>query len=165
MEPNERQPALARASMRRSGSRRPWRNWRFWAPFVPSVFYIAGLIFQVRLSSTVSQLLGLMVYVYFGILLAPTARALFRANPGIWRTRVVRRVLAGGTVSISAMCGLVIAVAISGQTIGPVQIVLLVIAFGSMALVLVATFIGLLDASKDVVDCYRAEHSAPPPLS
>jgi len=129
------------------------------------VTYLAILIFHVTLSSTISHLLGLVVYIYFGILLAPPLWALFRANPGMWRMRVVRRVLAGGAVSIAGICGLAIAFAILGQTIGPVQIILLVITFGGMAAVLVATFIGLLDESKDVIDRYRAERSAPLPLS
>lgn len=165
MEPSERQPAILHAPVQRSGSGRLWRNWRLWAPFVPGAAYLAGLLFHVSLSSTASHLLELAVYVYFGILLAPSAWALFRANPGVWRTRVVRRVLAGGAISIAGICGLAIAFAITGQTIGTAQIVFLALAFGGMAFVLVATFIGLLDESKNVIERYRAEHSTPTPLS
>lgn len=165
MEPSERQPTIQRASVRRSGSRRLWRNWRLWAPFVPGATYIAGMIYHVTLSSTAERLFDLAVYIYFGILLAPPLWALFRANPGVWRMRVVHRVLAGFIVSIAGMCGLAIAFVISGQTIGPAQIVLLVIAFGGMAFTLAATFIGLLDESRNVIDRYRAEHSASPLIS
>ena len=93
-----------------------------------------------------------------GVLLAPFFWSVIRAFPGVLRLRVVRRILAGTALSIVAILCLAITIAISGQSNGTAQVVLAAIVFVGFGVVFLAMFIGLLDASKDVIERHRSNH-------
>jgi hypothetical protein len=130
-----------------------------WAAFVPAALGLLGLIFNVHLSHTVSEIVNLATFAYFSVLLAPFLWSLFRANPGVLRLRVMRRVLIGFSVTIIGAVGLAIADGISDQHAGPVLLTLAVMAFGGIGFIFLALFIGLLDESKDVIERYRSQHT------
>lgn len=145
-----------------------WR-WRMYGglgvALLPAAIYLAGLIFQVQVNHVVGELLKLAAFVYFAVLLIPSAMALIRTNPqswrSVWRKRVIRRVLVGFAVTIAALLSLPITGFLAEQTQGAVQIILFAIMLGGIAFVLLASFLGLLDASKNDIERYLTRRRGP----
>ena len=134
------------------------RNWRSWVPFVPPVIYLVGLILHVRLNSVVGSLLNVACYAFYCVLLAPLLLNTMKAKPSVFRLRMMRRIMAGAILSIVAIMCLAITTAVSGQSDGAAQVTLGVIVFVGIGIIFLATCIGLLDASKNVIERYRSEH-------
>jgi hypothetical protein len=130
-----------------------------WAMFVPAVLSALGLGFHIQLSGTVGEFASLAFCLYFGVLLAPPLWGLFRAYPGILRKRVIRRVLVGFAITIIGIIGLAITDGVLDQSAGFAFLVFVVMAFGGIGFISIALFIGLLDASKSVIERYQSEHA------
>jgi hypothetical protein len=109
-------------------------------------------------NSVVGSLLHVAWYAFYSVLLAPVLWSVIQAFPSVLRLRVVRRILAGTALSIVAILCLAITTAISGQSKGTAQVVLAAIAFVGFGVVFLAMFVGLLDASKDVIERHRSGH-------
>lgn len=135
------------------------RGWRLWAPLIPPVVYLSGLILHVTVNSVVGSLLNVAMYAFYGVLLAPFFWSVIRTFPSVFHLRVVRHILAGFALSMAATICLGITTAISGQSNGSAQVVLAAVAFVGFGLVFLAMFVGLLDASKSVIERYQSEHS------
>jgi hypothetical protein len=134
------------------------RSWRLWIPFVPPVIYFVGLILHVRLNSVVGSLLNVVCFAFYGVLLAPQLLNTMKAKPSVFRLRMMRPIMPGVIISIVAIVCLAITAAVSGQSNGAAQVTLVVIVFVGFGINFLAMFIGLFDASKNVIERYRSEH-------
>lgn len=134
------------------------RSWRGWVPLVPPVVYVIGLLLHVRLNSVLGSLVGVALYAFYGILLIPLAWSIIKAKPGIWRSRFIRQVFAGTAIIVVALIGLAVAFIISGRSSGIAQTILGVVAFTGFGVIFLAMCIGLLDASKNVIERYHVDH-------
>jgi hypothetical protein len=130
-----------------------------WAVLVPSVLSALSLGFHVQLSGAFGQVVSLAAYIYCGALLASSCWSLVRGNPGVLRLRVTRRMLVGFGIMIIGLIGLAITDGILDQSAGPAFLVFFVVVLGGMVFILVALFIGLFYASKDVIERYHSEHA------
>src|SRR5258708_35525552 len=128
------------------------RSWRSWVPFVPPVVYFVGLILHVRLNSVVGSLLNVVCFAFYGILLAPHLLSAIRTKPSVFRPPMMRRIMAGAVLSIVAIVCLAITTAVSGQSNGAAQVILGVIVFLGFGIIFLAMFIGLFDASKNIIE-------------
>lgn len=158
MQPGGQQPVASQRTAQPSRwARFRGRLW-MWAIFVPSVLSALGLGFHIQLSGAVGEFASLAVCAYFGALLAPPLWSLLRANPGVLHMRVIRRVLVGFAITIFGIIGLAITDGVLDQSAGLAFLVFVVMAFGGIGFILVAMFIGLLDASKSEIERYQAQH-------
>lgn len=159
MQPVLPSPAVQGPRARLSRWERLRRSWRLLGSFIPPVALLSGLILHVRPNSAVGSLLNVAMYAFYAILLARPLWSTMKANPGVWRLRVVRRILAGTALSIAATICWAVTTAISGQRDGTAQVILVVTVFASYCFIFLALFVGLLDASKGVIARYQSEHS------